>query len=82
MTKQPEALEIADLLKKQAEEIANAGHNGWGNGMRCAETELRRLHEVNAELLGLVKLVYGTFSGGRVMTFARAIEATLKVKNT
>jgi putative IMPACT (imprinted ancient) family translation regulator len=32
--------------------------------------ELRRLQEVNVELLALVKLVNGSFSGGRVMTFS------------
>jgi len=29
-------MDIVDLLNKQADEIANAGHNGWGNTMLSA----------------------------------------------
>jgi hypothetical protein len=60
MNKQPEALRLADALDKGRYLPATTA------------AELRRLHEVNVELLGLVKLVYGTFSGGRVMTFAES----------
>jgi hypothetical protein len=59
MTKQPEALRIADALTTPYTEIN-----------REAANELRRLHEVNAELLGLVKLVHGSFAGGLVMTLS------------
>jgi hypothetical protein len=41
-------------------------------GLYPSPKELLRLHEVNAELLGLVKLVHGSFGGGLVMTFAEA----------
>jgi hypothetical protein len=44
MNKQPEAIRLADALTTPYTEVN-----------REAANELRRLHEVNAELLGLVK---------------------------
>jgi hypothetical protein len=84
MTKQPEALELADSLCSRydlfpkSDEFKAAAElrrqDGEINSMRSepigTEKELRRLHEVNAELLGLVKLVHGSFAGGLVMTFS------------
>ena len=39
-------------------------------GLYPSPKELLRLHELNVELLGLVKLVHGSFAGGLVMTFS------------
>ena len=50
MTTQPEALRLADDLTK---------HLG-GNTATQAAAELRRLHEVNEELLAALKEVYTT----------------------
>jgi hypothetical protein len=53
--KQPEALRLADRLEADAQGV-NLGAEGMGwepsaNNMHDAATELRRLHEVNAELV-------------------------------
>jgi len=53
--KQPEALRLADRLEADAQGV-NLGAEGMGwepsaNNMHEAAAELRRLHEVNAELV-------------------------------
>jgi len=58
--KQPEALRLADRLEADAQGL-NLGAEGMGwepsaNNMHDAATELRRLHEVNAELVEALKL--------------------------
>ena len=35
--------DILEVLYEQAKEIANEGHNGWGNTMVMAVTEIERL---------------------------------------
>ena len=50
MTKQPEALRLADWLEE-----GNDGTPALTQLEGQAAAELRRLHEVNVELLGLVK---------------------------
>lgn len=37
--------ELTQRLEQQADEIAKAGHNGWGNTMREAAVEIERLTE-------------------------------------
>lgn len=54
MTTQPEALRLADALLNQVETNVE-----WGQGqVDSAAAELRRLHEVNQELLEALKEVY------------------------
>ena len=36
-------MDIADTLEKQALEIAEDGHNGWGNTMADAALEIKKL---------------------------------------
>jgi hypothetical protein len=57
--KQPEALRLADRLEADAQGV-NLGAEGMGwepsaNNMHEAAAELRRLHEVNAELVEALK---------------------------
>lgn len=40
-----QTLELVKLLNQQANEIASAGHNGWGNTMRDAADKLEELQE-------------------------------------
>jgi len=59
--KQPEALRLADRLEADAQGL-NLGAEGMGwepsaNNMHDAATELRRLHEVNAELVEIFKRI-------------------------
>lgn len=65
MTKQPEALRLADLLD-----------TGYGR-LIIAANELRRLHEVNVELLAALELALpqidcGTHSGDRAWDAVKA----------
>ena len=67
MTKQPDALRLADVL---------ANHLG-GNTANEAAAELRRLHEVNTELLAALELALpqidcGTHSGDRAWDAVKA----------
>jgi hypothetical protein len=59
--KQPEALRLADRLEADAQGL-NLGAEGMGwepsaNNMHDAATELRRLHEVNAELVEALRML-------------------------
>lgn len=46
---------IEKLLLKQADEIADDGHAGWGNTMRDAAAELTAMRESHARLLDAMK---------------------------
>lgn len=54
-----ERMRLADELESQAAQIANAGHNGWGNTMLFAASQLRadeaELARKDAEIAGLQK---------------------------
>ena len=38
-------MDIVKLLEKQAQQIANENHHGWGNTMLEAATEIERLRQ-------------------------------------
>lgn len=38
-------MDTVNQLRKQATEIADAGHNGWGNTMLMAADEIERLRD-------------------------------------
>ena len=48
----PNVRMLIEILRKQAAEVAAAGHNGWGNTMIDAAVEIDRLRE---EVDGLVQ---------------------------
>ncbi len=54
MTKQPEALRLADSLEGLGAEIFLTH---WTEDLDASVTELRRLHEANAELLEVMQNV-------------------------
>ncbi len=55
--KQPEALQVADALDEEFTQGRISNHNG-----RKAAIELRRLHEVNQELLEALKFAEAALS--------------------
>ena len=55
MSKQPEALRLADVFEKE-------GYAVFTNDMQKAAAELRRLHAINAELVEALKLTYSELS--------------------
>ena len=74
--KQPEALRLADALDHEFVQGRISNHNG-----RKAAVELRRLHEVNQDLLKALNTILNIsmfISPDEVIEFSRAIEAKLK----
>ena len=63
MSKQPEALRLAYLL-----EVSSDNPTLINVDKRCA-AELRRLHEVNQELLDALKIIMGDGNHGQSMTW-------------
>jgi predicted amino acid dehydrogenase len=59
--KQPEALRLAEFLDLYK---SNDGYE-WKRITECSASELRRLHEVNAELLEVLKYVRATLPHDR-----------------
>ena len=79
MTTQPEALRLADKMSSYSLSSGYAWH------CHKAADELRRLHEVNQELLAALKAVYTTCDwhgddGREAMTKARAAIAKGEAK--
>jgi hypothetical protein len=83
MSQQPEALRLADELERPV------GTQSTYSAMQQAAAELRRLHEVNAELLevlgALVERVnlnggLGEYRGGVPFILRRATEAIAKAE--
>tara|TARA_R110000796_G_scaffold59629_2_gene137575 strand:- start:78 stop:344 length:267 start_codon:yes stop_codon:yes gene_type:complete len=60
MTKQPEALFLADSLEGLGAEIFLTH---WTEDLNASVNELRRLHEVNAELLAALKNLIVRYQG-------------------
>ena len=60
MSEQPKALRLADAIWPW--------HEGTVNNLSLAAAELRRLHEVNQELLEAVKLAVGQNDHDMLMT--------------
>jgi len=49
-------IELVKILNQQSNEIASAGHNGWGNTMRDAADKLEELQERIYQLENGVKV--------------------------
>ena len=62
MSKQPEALRLADALAPVCEAIQYCGNGAFGvetiGPIRDSAAELRRLHALNGELLEALQVVY------------------------
>lgn len=81
MADQPEALRLADGLQHQAAWERHYGPSHLLDFLLQAAAELRRLHEVNQELLETLQDLCDTLGECGMTERARAIEAKLKEKN-
>ena len=43
-------MDIVELLRKQAQEIAREGHNGWGNTMIAVAEEIEKLRNAQQDV--------------------------------